>query len=126
MSALGELCTLLKSGRDLIVVASEQPEASPTAEVKLYVLEVEAAAGVAGGRAGGFGSRRISCLRGYVISGGECHKICEVSDEGLLGGIEVPYHATAMDFLLPDGSSVVVRGVVDPELVAEYESALRR
>lgn len=123
MSALDELYGLLKSGRDLIVVVSDQPEAS--ASVKLYVLEVEAAAGVAGGRAGGFGSRRISCVRGYLIAGGICRKICEVRDAGLLAGIEVPYHATAMDLSLPDGSSVVVRGVVDPELVAQYEVALQ-
>lgn len=117
-----EFYELLRRGRELIVVASDELDFSSGREAKVYVLEVEGSPGAAGGRAGGFGSRRVSCVRGYLVRGASSSKFYETRDEAQIGRFSVPYHATAMDVLLPDGSSVVVKGVVDPELVSEYDS----
>ena len=116
-----ELFAIMKIKRDLILVASDELELGSTNEVKVYLFEVESVKGAAGGRAGGYGARRVSSVKGYIVRGSVSRKFYETDDKDVIESFEIPYHATAIDVLLPDGSSVVVRGVVDPELVRSYD-----
>lgn len=121
-----ELFTTLKLRRDLILVASDELDFSSEKEVKIYLFEVEYTKGAAGGRAGGYGARRVSAVKGYMVRGSLARKFYETNDKGEIDSFEIPYHATAMDVVLPDGSSAVVRGVVDPELVRSYDELTHR
>lgn len=121
----GEFYEVLRAKRDLLVVASDELDCSSPREVRVYLFEVGSAPGVAGGRAGGYGSRKITSVRGYLVRGAQSAKFYETVDDEAIGRFEIPHYATAMDVPLPDGSTVVVRGVVDPELVSQYDSLVQ-
>ncbi|MEM0120172.1 MAG: hypothetical protein QW453_01585 [Thermoprotei archaeon] len=114
--------TALKNKRDIILVASDDIDVGGTKEVKVYIFEIESVAGAAGGRAGGYGARRVNCVKGYLVKGRTADAFFETRDSDKIALFEIPYHATAIDIRLPDGSSVVVRGLVDPELVRTYDN----
>lgn len=87
---------------------------------KVFVLMVEESRGSAGGRAAGSGSRRIDKIYGFSCENGTCSKIFETDVGSLIEQFDIPYSAVAMDVKLSNGSSYVVQGIVDPELISAY------
>lgn len=75
------------------------------------------------------GSRRASgrsLVKVYEFScgGGECRRVREFEDEEVLERLDLPYQATALGILMPDGKERLVTGVIDEELSSAYAKEL--
>ena len=86
----------------------------------IMIFVVEESRGSAGGRAAGYGSRRISKIMCFSNQHGNYNKIFESSDEQTILQFEIPYSAVALDIKLADGSQLVMQGTIDPEKVESY------
>lgn len=122
MAALEELTLLLsEKGRKILVAENPVDLRSLRGENFIYILQLTEGSSAAGGRAGGFGERRVEKLYAFHYSNGSCRKLFEVENPEKLERFELPYHAAGMPVLLPDGTERVISGVVDPEFVASYK-----
>ena len=87
----------------------------------IYVLELPGTApGAAGGRVGGIGERKIQKAYCYRQIDGNWVKVYETEAFERLEKFELPYHAAGLGITLPEGTEKVVSGVVDPELIDNY------
>ena len=86
----------------------------------IMIFMVEESRGSAGGRAAGYGSRRISKIVCFSNEHGNYDKIFESCDEETILQFEIPYSAVALDIKLADGSQLVMQGIIDPEKVESY------
>ncbi|HUO42092.1 MAG TPA: hypothetical protein VMU35_03880 [Methylomirabilota bacterium] len=122
MSPLDELVSLLNEKSRRIFVAEQTIEFNNAhGENCVYVLELPGASpGSAGGRIGGFGERRVVKLLCFRQHDGKWVKLFESENLERLERLELPYHATGLSVILPDGRERVVSGVVDPEFVRKY------
>ena len=127
MSSFEELARLASGGARRIFVAQQQIDLRPKDQVNcIFVLEPPAERpGVAGGRIGGIGERRIQKLHSFQIQNLDCRKIFETETQEQLEKFELPYHAAGLSIVLPDGTEKVVTGVVDPELVERYNEVIQ-
>ncbi len=125
MDGLTELLELV-SGKGRRVYVTEKPidlRDLRTANT-IYILQLPDGSSAAGGRGGGFGERRIVRLFHFECGDGACVKVGEVEDDVKLDSLDLPYHATAMPILDPEGKERLVSGVVDPSFVASYRENL--
>jgi len=122
MTPLDELVFLLNEKSRRIFVAEQTIEFNNAdGENCVYVLELPGASpGAAGGRIAGFGERRVVKLLCFRQHDGKWMKLFESEDLEKLERLELPYHATGLSVILPDGSERVVSGVVDSEFVRKY------
>jgi len=114
-----------KPGRKLLVVLNEL-DGGAFVDNTVFVIEVQEAAGAAGGRAAGMGLRKPVRVHGFRFEGRVVTKFFETPNESEVELFELPYHATAMDVVLPDGSQRVVNGVVDFDLANAYEQVVKQ
>lgn len=121
VESLNELGELL-SGKARKLVVSQYPVnlTSTDKDNQIYILELVSRSTAAGGRAGGFGERRAQKIYCFSCKRGVWTKKLEISDEEKIQNFELPYHASGMDVVLPDGRQIVVAGVVDPEFIKSY------
>ncbi len=108
----------LLSPQSKLVVAETYPIFSKNNIV--FILMIKEEMGAAGGRAAGYGSRRISQVIGFKIKDGIQEKLFDIVDSSLIDMFEIPYSATAIDIVLNDGRKIVVSGIIDQELVKSY------
>jgi hypothetical protein len=94
-------------------------------ENTFFVLQLPEGFRTAMGSRGGYGERRLVRVYEFACGGGECKTVKVVEDEEALEKLEMPYHAAAMAVVHPDGTERLVAGVVDEELAAAYDNALR-
>jgi len=90
----------------------------------IYVLQLPDGSTAAGGRGGGFGERRIVKVYHFECGVGGCRKVAEIEDDGRLEELDLPYHATAMPVLDPEGNEKLVSGVIDPPFAESYRKVL--
>ena len=109
-----------------LLVSSTEIDLSRRNKIDIFFLIVQESRGSAGGRGGGSGSRRVERIFGYTCNNGECKIIFDTSDESKIEEFEIPYSAVAMDIRLQDGSSMVVQGVVDPDLIMKYKELITK
>jgi hypothetical protein len=122
MTPLEELASLIsEKGRRLFVAENEVNLKSLQGENSIFVLQLPEAGMAAGGRAGGFGERRVEKLYAFHYSNGVCRKLFELASPEKLERFEVPYHASGTPMILPDGSERIVSGVIDPGFVESYK-----
>ncbi len=122
MTPLEELSQLLlRKGRIILVAEDSIDLRSLRGKNSIYVLQLPEASTAAGGRAGGFGERRIEKIYGFQYQDGVCEKIVETDEPLKLEKIELPYHATALPVLMSDGTEKIVSGVIDPEFIQSYK-----
>ena len=103
-----------------ILVCRNDPDFTKTYVNVVVIFVVEESRGSAGGRAAGYGSRRISKIMCFSNEHGNYNKIFESCDEQTILQFEIPYSAVALDIKLADGSQLVMQGVIDPEKVESY------
>jgi hypothetical protein len=109
-----------------LLVSSTEIDLSRRNKIDIFFLIVHESRGSAGGRGGGSGSRRVERIFGYTCNNGECKIIFDTSDESKIEEFEIPYSAVAMDIRLQDGNSMVVQGVVDPDLIMKYKELISK
>lgn len=125
MTPLEELTILLsEKGRRILVAETPVDLKSLQGENSVFVLQLPEGSSAAGGRAGGFGERRVEKLYAFQIGKGACRKLFEVDSPEKLDRFELPYHAAGTPVVLPDGSEKVVSGVIDPEFVQSYKQVV--
>ncbi len=122
MTPLEELAGLLtEKGRKIVVAENPIDLKDLKGENSLYVLQLPEGSMVAGGRAGGFGERRVEKLFAFHYANGSCRKLFEVDNPDKLDRFELPYHAAGISVILPDGMEKIVSGVIDREFVESYK-----
>ena len=109
-----------------LLVSSTEIDLSRRNNIDIFFLIVQESRGSAGGRGGGSGSRRVERIFGYTCNNGECKIMFDTSDESKIEEFEIPYSAVAMDIRLQDGNSMVVQGVVDPDLIMKYKEIIAK
>jgi len=122
MSPLDELTQLASEKSRRLFVAENPIDLSATeGENCIYILELPTnAPGAAGGRVGGIGERNIWKAYCFRQAEGKWLKIYETESAEKLERFSMPYHAAGLSVRLPDQSERVVSGVVDAELIREY------
>ncbi|HVD36856.1 MAG TPA: hypothetical protein VNB68_05595 [Nitrososphaeraceae archaeon] len=91
----------------------------------IFILMVEESVGSAGGRAAGFGHRRVERIYGFsCYESGECTKFFDTTKQGEIDQFDIPYSAVAMDIRLSDGTPYTLQGIVDRDSVATYRSVV--
>ena len=122
MTPLEELTSLVSEKGRKILVAEKPVDLRNLREPNsVYILQLPDGSHAAGGRAGGFGERRVEKLYAFHYENGACRKLYEVDSTDKLDRFELPYHAAGTPVILPDGSERVMSGVIDPEFVESYK-----
>ena len=113
---------LLNPQRKLLVTYKEIDLKDNSSFNQIFILLIEESKGSAGGRGGGSGYRKIAEIIGFRIENNNIEKFYDTKEEDLIELFEVPYSAVAMDIKLSDGKQIVVQGVIDPDLVTNYNN----
>ena len=122
MTPLEELTSLIvEKGRKVLVAENPVDLRTLNGENSVFILKLPEGSSAAGGRAGGFGERRLEKLYCFHYENGACRKLYEVDSPEKLERFELPYHAAGTPVVLPDGSEKVMSGVIDPEFVESYK-----
>jgi hypothetical protein len=117
--------TILQLPQRKIVVAENDIFLDKQIKNDIFILLVEESVGSAGGRAAGFGYRRVERIYGFSChESGKCTKFFDTTEQDKIDQFDIPYSAFAMDIKLSDGRTYVVQGVVDPNFVATYRSVV--
>ncbi|HUK51567.1 MAG TPA: hypothetical protein VLV18_11055 [Terriglobales bacterium] len=126
MTPLDELAQLAGEGGRRIFVTEGPIDLTTNAGTNcVYVLELPGAVpGAAGGRIGGLGERRVQRVLCFRKENDRWVKVYETDIGEKVEKFDLPYHAAGLDVVLPDGSTRVVSGVVDPELVRSYNESV--
>ena len=115
---------ILSSQRKLLVIYDELDLTNLSSYNQVFILLVEESKGSAGGRGGGSGHRKIVQLIGFKIDNKNIEKIYETKDENIIEKFEIPYSAVAMDIKLSDGREIVVQGILDPNMIKDYNTMI--
>ncbi|HEX9319490.1 MAG TPA: hypothetical protein VF884_11195 [Nitrososphaeraceae archaeon] len=110
---------ICKPGRKLIVSLKEI-DLTKASDNLIVIFVVEESLGLAGGRAAGYGSRKVGKIILFSSIQGIYSKVLEIDDEQMISKFEIPYSAVAMDIHMADGSSIVVQGIIDPQMIQSY------
>jgi hypothetical protein len=122
VAAADELSQLVEGGGRAIVVSSQDVDLKSMAGVNsIFVLKLAEGSLAAGGRGGGFGERRVVRVCRFRYADGGCEKLLDTADESSVSQFEIPYHVARLPLILGDGNETMGYGVVDPELVAQFE-----
>lgn len=118
---MSELIELVLRGPDrIILVCLCDMDLTSSKENVIMIFVVQEGRGSAGGRAAGYGSRKISKIICFLKLRDGVNKLFESEQEQTISKFEIPYSAVAMDVKLSDGTTKVVQGLVDPPLIQSY------
>ena len=115
---------ILSSKRKLLVLYDELDLSNLSSTNEIFILLVEESKGSAGGRGGGSGHRKIIQVCGFKIDNRNIKKIYDTKDEKLIEKFEIPYSAVAMDIKLSDGRQIVVQGILDQNMIKDYNALI--
>ena len=115
---------ILSSQRKLLVIYDELDLTDLSSYNQVFILLVEESKGSAGGRGGGSGHRQIVQVIGFKIDNKNIEKIYETKDENIIEKFEIPYSAVAMDIKLSDGREFVVQGIMDQNMIKDYNTII--
>jgi CTP-dependent riboflavin kinase len=125
MTPLEELAQLAnEKGRRLFVAENPIDLSMNEGENCVYILELPSTAGAAGGRVSGIGERKMRKAYCFRQAAGRWMKVYETEFADKLERFNLPYHAAGLNVRLPDRTERVVSGVVDPELIGEYNQIM--
>ncbi|HJU58309.1 MAG TPA: hypothetical protein VJ583_01050, partial [Nitrososphaeraceae archaeon] len=115
---------LLNHQRKLLVTNKELNLADISSFNQIFILLIEESKGSAGGRGGGSGYRKIHEIIGFRIENNNIENFYDTKEKDLIELFEIPYSAVAMDIKLSDGKQIVVQGVIDPDMVTNYNNII--
>ncbi len=115
---------LLNHQRKLVVTYKELELADISSFNQIFILLIEESKGSAGGRGGGSGYRKIDQIIGFRIENKNVEKFYETKEKDLIELFEIPYSAVAMDITLSDGKQIVVQGIIDPDMITNYNNII--
>jgi len=115
---------LLSTQRKLIIIYDELDLSNLSSYNQIFILLVEESKGSAGGRGGGSGHRKIVQVMGFKIDNKKIEKIYDTKDENIIEKFDIPYSALAMDIKLSDGRQIVVQGIIDQNMIKDYNNII--
>lgn len=115
---------ILGAQRKLLVIYDELDLSAISSSNQVFILLVEESKGSAGGRGGGSGHRKIAQVIGFKIDNKKIEKIYDTKDENIIEKFEIPYSAIAIDIKLSDGRQIVVQGIIDQEMIKNYNNII--
>lgn len=115
---------ILRAQRKLLVIYDELDLSDISSYNQVFILLVEESKGSAGGRGGGSGHRKIAQVIGFKIENKKIEKIYDTKDENIIEKFEIPYSAIAIDIKLSDGRQIVVQGIIDQEMIKNYNNII--
>ena len=115
---------LLSTQRKLLVIYDELDLSNLSSYNQIFILLVEESKGSAGGRGGGSGHRKIVQVMGFKIDNKKTEKIYDTKDENIIEKFDIPYSALAMDIKLSDGREIVVQGIIDQNMIKDYNNII--
>jgi hypothetical protein len=115
---------LLSTQRKLIVIYDELDLSNLSSYNQIFILLVEESKGSAGGRGGGSGHRKIVQVMGFKMDNKKIEKIYDTKDENIIEKFDIPYSALAMDIKLSDGRQIVVQGIIDQNMIKDYNNII--
>jgi hypothetical protein len=115
---------ILSAQRKLLVIYDELDLSDISSYNQIFILLVEESKGSAGGRGGGSGHRKIVQVSGFKIDNKKIEKIYDTMDENIIEKFEIPYSAVAIDIKLSDGRQIVVQGLIDQDMVKDYNNII--
>lgn len=115
---------LLNTQRKLIVIYDELDLSNLSSYNQIFILLVEESKGSAGGRGGGSGHRKIVQVMGFKIDNKNIEKIYDTKDENIIEKFDIPYSALAMDIKISDGRQIVVQGIIDQNMIKDYNNII--
>jgi hypothetical protein len=115
---------LLSTQRKLLVIYDELDLSNLSSYNQIFILLVEESKGSAGGRGGGSGHRKIVQVMGFKIDNKKTEKIYDTKDENIIEKFDIPYSALAMDIKLSDGRQIVVQGIIDQNMIKDYNNII--
>ncbi|HEX7141554.1 MAG TPA: hypothetical protein VF222_03655 [Nitrososphaeraceae archaeon] len=115
---------ILGAQRKLLVICDELDLSAISSSNQVFILLVEESKGSAGGRGGGSGHRKIAQVIGFKIENKKIEKIYDTKDENIIEKFEIPYSAIAIDIKLSDGRQIVVQGIIDQEMIKNYNNII--
>jgi hypothetical protein len=110
--------------RKLLITEKELDLSNRLSSNRIFILFIEESKGSAGGRAGGAGYRKISQIVGFNLENQNVNKIYDTNQKELIELFEIPYSAVAMDITLSDGKQIVTQGIVDPDMITQYNNII--
>lgn len=122
---MNELETLIMGvQRKLLVMYDDLDLSDLSYYNQVFILLVEESKGSAGGRGGGSGHRKIAQVSAFNIDNRTIEKIYDTKDENIIEKFEIPYSAVAMDIKLSDGREFVVQGIMDQNMIKDYNTII--
>ena len=122
---MNELESLILSAQRKLLVLYDGLDLSDISSYnQIFILLVEESKGSAGGRGGGSGHRKIVQVSGFKIDKKKIEKIYDTKDENIIDIFEIPYSAVAMDIKLSDGRQIVVQGMIDQDMIKDYNNII--
>lgn len=115
---------ILSAQRKLLVIYDELDLSELSSNNQIFILLVEESKGSAGGRGGGSGHRKIVQVTGFKVDNKKIEKIYDTKDENIIEKFEIPYSAVAIDIKLSDGRQIVVQGIIDQEMIKDYNNII--
>jgi hypothetical protein len=115
---------LLNPQRKLLVTYKEIDLTDISSFNQIFILLIKESKGSAGGRGGGSGYRKIDEIMGFRIENNNIEKFYDTKEKNLIELFEIPYSAVAMDIKLSDGKQIVVQGVIDPDMITNYNNII--
>ena len=116
-----EIEEILKKPKRKLIVSMHEIDLEKNDDNKIFILMVEESLGSAGGRGGGSGHRKIDRIIGFNSHNNSINKYFDTLDQEKIVKFEIPYSAVAMDIKMFDSRQLVIQGIVDPDLIKEYE-----
>jgi hypothetical protein len=115
---------ILSAQRKLLVIYDELDLSELSSNNQIFILLVEESKGSAGGRGGGSGHRKIVQVSGFKIDNKKIEKIYDTKDENIIEKFEIPYSSVAIDIKLSDGRQIVVQGIIDQDMIKDYNNII--
>ena len=116
-----EIEEILKKPKRKLTVSMHEIDLEKNDDNKIFILMIEESLGSAGGRGGGSGHRKIDRIIGFNSHNNSINKYFDTLDQEKIVKFEIPYSAVAMDIKMSDSRQLVIQGIVDPDLIKEYE-----
>ena len=110
--------------RKLLVMYDDLDLSDLSSYNQVFILLVEESKGSAGGRGGGSGHRKIAQVSAFKIDNRTIEKIYDTKDVNIIEKLEIPYSAITIDIKLSDGREFVVQGVIDQEMIKNYDQII--
>lgn len=111
---------LITNNPNSVIVSETEIDPKSEKKNRIFVLIVEGGS-EAGGRAGGFGSRKVSKVYEFILQNGIFQLVFEIEGEKA-SMFEVPYFVSRIPIRLPGNSEITAYCAIDEETVKRFES----